>query len=234
MKKKHESEFGPVFGLVFIVLFLVYVGVSMASGLFGTAWDDLMLFVSGRALEIAERDTSPLGMIRVSFAFAIIMLPLILAVGVFIMWLAPPRKDEKGVVIVPLAPDASPGARCGAVVKGLHKIAALVFFEEFYMRWLLLSVLAGAHPSANAFYGLFLLGNGLWAIAHLPNYQPGDRNPVRVLPHFLLGIPMAVMFRSCGLVGAFTVHFVWNMLPILPRFIDQAYRGKSLTLGITG
>ena len=234
MKAKDRSEHGPLFGLLFIILFLTYVGVSMASGLFGTAWDDLMRFVSGRAFEIAQRDSSPLSMVRTSFALSIIMFPLILVTGLTIMRLIPPRKDERVVVIAPLAPGASAGARFGALVKGLHKIAAIVLFEEFYTRWLLLGVLAGAHPSANTFYGLFLIGNGLWAIGHLWNYPPGDRNIVRVLPQFLLGIPMAVMFRSCGLAGAFTAHFVWNMLPLLPRFVDQAYRGESLTLGSTG
>ncbi len=236
MEDKKQDGFSQLFVLVFCGLIALYASVGLTTGLFGSVWHDLLRFVTGDAAHITRRDHDLGHMIAVAMTLCAVVFPFVVVIGHAAQRLTPHWRqgDGKEVVLVPLPQEPPTGKRIRAVAIALHKVAALVFYEEFYSRWIFLGFIAGSNPPANSFYGLFLIGNTLWALMHLWNYPTGERHPIRVLPHFLLGIPMAIMFRTYGLGGAFLVHFVWDLIPLLPGLVDQAYQGKSLTLRSTG
>ena len=237
MEDKKHAEITSLFVLVFMGMVALYACVGLTTGLFGALWHDLLRFVTGDVTKIARRDDNDLGhMLAVAMTLCAVVFPFVVVIGHAAQRLTPRWRQGVGKegVLVPLPQDPSVGKRLWAVAIALHKVAAIVFYEEVYSRWIFLGLIAGSNPSANSFYGLFLIGNTPWALVHLWNYPAGERHPIRVMPHFLLGIPMAIMFRTYGLGGAFLVHFVCDLIPLLPGLVDQAYHGKSLTLRSTG
>lgn len=237
------------FVLVFLGLIVLYIATGLVFGLFGPLARALLDLVTGNASGIAPRDEGTPRMIANAMALASLALPLSAVPTMITSRLTAARKKraarEGNVEKIEAAreapwirpnPDKPAPTGFKAVVIVLHKLAMVVLFEEFYTRWFFLGALAGIAwlDGPIAFYVLFFIGNGAWALVHLTNYPPKERYLLRCLPHFFLGIPPTVMFLQYGLAGAFTVHFVWNLIPILPQTIDQARREVPITLPSSG
>jgi hypothetical protein len=224
---------------IFLGLIVAYAAIGLIFGLFGPLLSDLLAFVTGDYAEIRSRGEGTPMMLANTAAMAALTIPLMAIPATiarrFIMKNAAAPKKKAVQLLVP-QPGAPPPVGWKAVVAALHKIAAIVLFEEFYTRWFFLGALTSLAwlDGPIAFYALFLISNGAWALVHLTNFSKGARNPLRVVPQFILGFPTTVMFLRYGLPGAFAGHFIWNMVPLLPQFVVQARRGVPLTLGGVG
>lgn len=92
-------------------------------------------------------------------------------------------------------------------------IMGTLLFEELFARQLFIGWLGGVFPGSIAKYVLFFIGNSIWALIHLYNYKDArDRNVLRVLPQFLAGIPLTVVFLQYGFLAALLVHVAYDML----------------------
>ncbi|MFA5854406.1 MAG: CPBP family intramembrane glutamic endopeptidase [Patescibacteria group bacterium] len=227
-----------MFLLVFFGLIAAYAATGLVLGLFSSLARDLTAFSTGSYATIAARDDGVSMIVANAMTMAVITLPLSVIPTLIVGRLIRRGQQTKKPAVQMLVPQPGKKPLTGwrALIMALHKIAAVVFYEEFYTRWIFLGVLASLawFQGPVAFYTLFFIGNGAWALVHLTNYPAGARNPLRILPHFFLGIPMTIMFLRYGLLGAFIGHFLWNMIPILPAWIDQIKRGVPLTLKSSG
>ncbi len=92
-------------------------------------------------------------------------------------------------------------------------ITIIVLLEELGARWFALGVLPKLPflHSDIAFYALVLVGNGLWALIHFSNYKdPAERHVMFVLPQFVGGLALTVIYINFGLLGALLVHLGFN------------------------
>ena len=79
--------------------------------------------------------------------------------------------------------------------------------------WLFLGVLWPLFGNGlPALYILFFLGNGLWALAHLYNWWDEDPHPMWVLPQFLGGVLLTVLYLKHGFLVALLVHFAYDCI----------------------
>ncbi len=233
-----DNQFSGTLVLVFFGLIALYAVIGLIFGLFGPFTRDLAAFSTGNYADITAHDVSVSLMIANAMTMVATMLPVTATLAIIVRRFINfgPEMSGPTIKLIHSQPGKKPLTGWKALIVALHKIAALVFYEEFYTRWMFLGILGGLawFQGPVAFYTLFLIGNGAWAIIHLTNYPAGTRNPLRILPHFFLGIPFTIMFLRYGLLGAFVGHFVWNMVPVLPSLIDQTRRGVPLTLRSTG
>lgn len=87
----------------------------------------------------------------------------------------------------------------------------IIILEELFARWLFMGVtplLAGwlLWPS-------MIIGNALWALAHLHNYSdPKDRQIARVFPQFLGGVFYGWMYLKFGLPVTIATHLLHNAI----------------------
>lgn len=92
-------------------------------------------------------------------------------------------------------------------------IMVLLFAEEVFARWLFLGVLPHINDSHIAYYIYFLLGNAIWAGLHLYNYPvASDQQLLRVLPQFVIGIFLTIVYLLFGFLAALLVHIAYDML----------------------
>lgn len=85
--------------------------------------------------------------------------------------------------------------------------------EEVLARGVFLGVIGHFWTGRAATYVLFVAGNTVWALVHLANYPDArDRNPLRVLPQFVCGVFLTVIFLECGFFAALLVHVAYDMI----------------------
>lgn len=122
--------------------------------------------------------------------------------------------------------------------KGPFALFRLVLIEELFARWLFLGVLTHVFEGTFAFYVLMLLGNSLWALIHILNYQNPSQVSVKVvLPQFVGGILLSYIFVRYGLLVAIVMHYTYNLM-IFTLFKKQLseknkYLKSVLFLGAT-
>jgi hypothetical protein len=107
------------------------------------------------------------------------------------------------------------GERVAETTEKTHFRRYFVFalLEELLARWFFLGVLTTLPGlnSQSAFYGLFILGNGIWAWLHLSNYsEKKDRHILRVVSQFVGGFFYTYLFLKHGLAGCVIGHFAYN------------------------
>lgn len=110
----------------------------------------------------------------------------------------------------------------------------LVVVEEIFARWFFLGILTKIPFLSGpvAFYALFLIGNGLWALMHLLNFrQKHDRQTLRVLPQFVAGIFFTYVFVKYGLLAAILAHFASNAVLLATHKLQ---RWSTIDMLITG
>lgn len=111
-----------------------------------------------------------------------------------------------------------------AIAKELSKQSAgtmfgnlffVVTLEELFARVLFLGLFT-LIPSLNGvagFYAMFLLGNFLWAAVHLINFaDKRDRSLIRVLPQFVGGVCITMIYVKYGFWTALFVHLGFDAL----------------------
>lgn len=99
------------------------------------------------------------------------------------------------------------------LAKGPWAVFLLVLIEELFTRGLFLGLLTKVFHGPIAFYVLFLVGNGLWALVHLKNFKDkAERSVLRVLPQFVAGIAFTYVFVRFGLIAAIMTHFLYNAI----------------------
>lgn len=90
-----------------------------------------------------------------------------------------------------------------------------IFLEELFARWFFLGVLTKITFLSGpiAFYLLFLIGNGIWALMHLGNFKKReDRHVLRILPIFSGGFFLTYVFLKYGLFAAVLAHFALDAI----------------------
>jgi len=113
-------------------------------------------------------------------------------------------------------------------------IFILIILEEGLARYLFLGILPHIPflSGTIAFYGLLIVGNGIWALMHLDNYAYSeDRHPLRVLPQFIGGLFLTVIFVKYGLWLAIMTHFAFDSVLFS---LDKIQRVSAIDVMISG
>lgn len=183
--------------------FVLLALIAWKSGIFSSVISELIMFMSGDFKEIANTNISFLTMISCVIAVVVLELPCTIAAGVISnMTLG----KSVGHAVTDLLNEMK-------VDNHFFEFFFMVILEELFARWLFLgllpkiSILSGTF----AYYALFLIGNGIWALIHLENYhKESDRNIIRVLPQFVSGIFFTYIYVKFGLLATILVHFASN------------------------
>lgn len=129
-----------------------------------------------------------------------------------------------GIMIVPFIKKGKDTERKKSLFEGNEpkkqypRLMAVLFGEELFARMLFFMTLSGValmvlSPKA-AFWTLFILGNGLWALGHLYNYKDirNRRNVILVVPQFVAGIMITAVFVPHGWLAALIAHVLYDMV----------------------
>jgi hypothetical protein len=112
-----------------------------------------------------------------------------------------------------------------------------VLFEELLARWFFLGVLTmiPLFSSTFGFYLLFILGNGIWALMHLSNFEDErDRHWLRVLPQFVSGVFFTYVYVKFGLLGAVLTHFAANAVLFCLHKVQDCDFADVLVIVVSG
>ena len=155
-----------------------------------------MMLLTGRFREVASNTTTFIQMLQV-----VITVILIDAICTLIIWMgfikgSEDKKNRKHM----------------KVDYHFLKHIMLVFAEEVFARWFFLGLLTkiSVLSGTTAFHILFLIGNGSWALIHLPNWEKGDNRITKVLSIFLAGFFFSYVYIKCGLLPVILLHFGRN------------------------
>ena len=196
----------PLLGVWSVIgTYALLVLVAVKLGAVGTVLDGMGTLLTGGVHQLTQEQATFLMMIPTIIAVVVLELPATIAAGIF-----------QGVLL-------GVGGKHGVsemfknMTEGNHffKFFILVLAEELFARWLFLGLLPQVPflSGTFAFYVLFLLGNGIWALVHLSNFKnPQDRHWLRVLPQFVAGIFFTYIFVKYGLLAAVLAHFASNAI----------------------
>lgn len=183
--------------------YVAMVLVAWKTGVFPGVISELASFVSGGVLGIAESRGTFLMMLPV--ILAVVALELLCSIGSSMIAQAVLGNGGKHAVS-----ESFTKMQSG---HNFFRFFVLTLCEEVVTRWLFLGVLTKIPflSGTAAFYLLFLVGNGLWALVHLSNFKDKkDQSVLRVLPQFVGGIFLTYVFVKYGLLGAIIAHFASN------------------------
>ncbi len=189
-----------------LVTFALVFAVAEYLGAFPLVHAELVLFITGRVHEIPRGYSSLLVLIPVMFATVALELPVTAVVGMLSHKIAGSHSGGHAV---------SNTVKWMKVDYHFKTFFITVFLEEVFARWFFLGLLTKIPflSGAGAFYCLLLLGNGVWALVHLSNFEKkSDRNPIRVLAQFVAGIFFSYIFVKYGLLAAVLTHFMSNSI----------------------
>jgi len=197
-----EKKLNPL-GIFSAVGTLVMLAlIAWRANVFPMVINELNLLVSGGYQEITENHTAFLMMFPVILAVVALELPCTVACGALIGKILGKHGRHALDFLLNMG-------------EGNHFFTffVAVVAEEIIARWFFLGLLTKIPllSSVTAFYVLFLLGNGIWSLIHLPNYkEKKDRNVLRVLPQFVAGIFFTYVFVKYGLLAVILAHFASN------------------------
>jgi hypothetical protein len=182
---------------------LVLVAVKMNA--FAPALHDILLLVQGQVNQIAVNNTTFLMMFPFIFAVVAMELPAKILTGIVQnMVLGKSGKHAISELLEEMG-------------QGNHfmNFFVAVTKEELFARWLFLGLLTKIPflSGTVAFYVLFIIGNGLWSLRHLPNFKDEEaRHVLRVMPQFVAGIFYTCIFVKYGLLASILAHFASNAI----------------------
>ena len=173
--------------LSFVGTLILVLIVSIKTGGMDIVLSEFPIFILGGVKEIAVNNTTFLVMFTV--ILATVSLELLCSIGGGILGNAILGKSNSHFMEEML----------GNMKEGNHffKFFVLVVIEEFFARWFFLGILTQASflSGTFAFYLLFLIGNGIWALMHLNNFKnKEDQHVLRTLPQFVGGIFFTFIF----------------------------------------
>lgn len=204
-----------------------YLGYLSAFGTFGllalialntdalrTVISELAVFMSGDFRVVASNHTTFLMMFPVILAVVVLEVPCTLGTSVLLEKIL--GKRGKNVLSYFFM----------GMEEGNHFFTLFfaVLLEELFARWFFLGVLAKIPflSGTVAFYALFLIGNGIWAIGHLTNFtEAKDRKMIRALPYFVAGVFFTYVFVKYGLLAAVLAHFASNAVLLATHKIQR-------------
>jgi hypothetical protein len=183
--------------LIMLVGWGTLVAISVATGGFGNLLTALWAFLSGDLSYLRSVAGMPVGFLTAATA---VLLPLIMLTGMVVALVGGPVESH-----ALLDQEASSD--------GTLKAVLMLVGEEVLARWLFLGLFTIWFTGSTAFYILFFVGNGLWAALHLINFTDADeRKLIMVLPQFVLGVVLVVVYVTCGLLAVVLVHLIHNAL----------------------
>lgn len=177
--------------------------IAWKSNVFGIVISELTMFMSGRFREVGSNHTTFLMMFPVILAVVVLELPCTVGAAVL------------QAKILGKSGEHAPADFFKEMEEGNHFFTffVVVLLEELFARWFFLGLLTKIPflSGTVAFYALFLIGNGIWALIHLSNYkEEKDRKMLRVLPQFVAGAFFTYVFMKYGLLAAVLAHFASN------------------------
>lgn len=200
---------------------LVVAAFALWAGGFGPAWRGLRQFF---ALQ-AERPANLAYLQEGFFGTLAAMVVISLAGGYASAWVT---RAICGKPNVP--PKFFEGVERLPRFKGFMII---ILAEELFTRALFLGLIGQFWTGRVAAYVLFLVGNSLWALMHLSNYRdPKDRHIARVLPQFVGGIPLTVVFLHYGFFAALLVHVAYDMILFAEDKLNKFNAGEIKSIGV--
>lgn len=116
-----------------------------------------------------------------------------------------------------------------------YNFFSAVLLEELLSRWFFLGLLRKIpwFSGPIAFYVLFLIGNGLWALIHIGNFtNERDQSILRVLPQFVSGFFLSFVFVKFGLLACVLAHFASNAIIFAIHKIDEIDIFHGLRTGL--
>lgn len=183
--------------------FALLTFIAVKSQAIGIAGSELLTFLLGGVKQIRSNDTTFLAMFPLILAVVVLELPATISAGVLQAKILG-KSGKHGL---------SELFKKMGESNHFFTFFVIVLLEELFARWLFLGVLTKIPflSGTIAFYTLFLVGNGLWALVHLTNFKDSkDRKTLRVLPQFVAGAFFTYVFIKYGLLAAVLTHFASN------------------------
>ena len=177
--------------------------IAWKAEVFGMVVRELAVFMSGGFREVTSNHTTFLMMFPVILAVIVLELPC--TIGAAVLQAKILGKSGKHAFS-----DLFKETREG---NHFFTFFVIVLLEELFARWFFLGLLTKIPflSGTVAFYALFLIGNGIWALIHLSNFkEEKDRKILRVLPQFVAGAFFTYVFVKYGLLAAILAHFASN------------------------
>ncbi len=202
-----ENKIRPTGIWSVVASFILMIIVAIKWNALGIAFHEITLLLQGRVHSIPVNNTSFLFMFAIIFATITIELPLTLGLGAITHFLVGETKGGHSIEEM-----------MNKMGYDHHFMKAFisVMEEELTARWIFLGILPKLFPFLSgtiAFYVLFFLGNGLWALRHLYNYrEERDQQVLRVLPQFVSGVFLTYVFVKYGLLASVLMHFASNAI----------------------
>lgn len=204
--------------------FILLALIAWKAGAFNTVVSELTLLVSGRAHEITGGHMAITVMFPIILAVVIIDLSCTAIIGILLMKILVGQHGQHAIS------DSFEGEKR----HHFFIFFILVLAEELFARWFFLGLLTKIPflSGAIAFYVLFVVGNGIWAIWHLNNYrEEEDRKIIRVLPQFVAGIFFTYIFVKYGLLATILTHFASNAVLFAIHKVQRTSVVDGLSVG---
>ncbi len=202
----------------------IFLGViAYQTNVFPMIFSELSMLLKGAVREVAVNNTSFLMMMPVIFGVVVIALPTMIASGFF-------QQLILGKIGKHSIEDFFNNMGNGSHFKTFF---ITVVLEEVLARWVFLGLLPMIPFLSGTlmFYMLFFLGNAIWALIHLYNFEDeNDRHALRVLPQFIGGIFFTYIYVKYGLAASILVHFIANAVLFSLRK-TQDFEWKQLLSG---
>lgn len=199
-KPADNGNAGGLFTIVALLAILGYL-VHRVGG-FDLMWADMPTFFSGEALQLWGKHNDIF-----ATSVTVILVEVLISFGILIFMGILGQNKTTG--------DHSVANMLHNMQVSHHFLGMLcmVIVEEAFARWFFLGVLRHIPGLSGpiAFWGLLLLGNGLWAMVHLFNFEKEeDRKLMKVLPQFVSGLLFSYVFVKYGFLMAVVVHMGCN------------------------
>lgn len=210
MKRKHLGT------LSMLGTFVLFAYISHVTGSFTTVLHEMYFFISGRVFEIPHGRFVLSEMLPVLFAVIVLELPFCFGAGFLVENILSKRKG--GHALTSKFEDTE------KKYYFFHHVS-VVSLEELGARWFFLGILANIPflSGTIAFYILFLLGNSVWALIHLTNFEDErDQHPLRTLPQFVSGFFLGYVFVKYGLFATILTHIASNSI-LFAKFKVQKF-----------
>lgn len=203
-EEETEVKYQPSGAWTAFGLWLILLGVAVVSGGFGKLWAVTADFVTFDLPTMRALENSLQNLLPIMAAAIVVEVPIIIAVGAWLNKIYGEAKSHKLAALFT------------GIKRHYMRLTVTVVLEELIARGLFLGVpwlVFGDKLPTVGYLVLFLLGNALWALAHLGNFaSKSEQQWGRVLPQLLGGIPLTIVFVNFGLLGSIMVHLAFNYL----------------------
>lgn len=181
-----KQVFGGLFVLGYALFILVFSVWLLVSGGFNEPVMRLLLFFSETNIEPQSWSWSAI----TGFA----LLKLCLAIGLmFLLHVVLRKKPEMFLEKWSKLLDANS-------LTLSYKVLGDVSAEEIIFRWLPLAVLYPIWGTNFALWTIVILSSVAFAVLHVSNQEPGNRNPIFTLPQFISGLIFSYLFLATALL----------------------------------